>query len=74
MLYTSIVHDAFPFIVDIIEDHWIRASFHVTPHKEWFATFYGSKEGCVILGNNYDCESTKVGGVLIYLLTMVHPL
>ena len=32
------------------------ASFHVTPVKECFTTFYASNHGHVYLGNNYVCS------------------
>ena len=39
------------------------ASFHVTPHKEWFTTYDASRKGRVHLGNDYACEIVEVGDV-----------
>lgn len=44
---------------DVILHDWIldsRASFHVTPHKEWFTTYDAKRTGRVCLGNDYACE------------------
>ena len=39
------------------------ASFHVTPHKEWFTTYDVSHKGRVHLGNDYACKIVGVGDV-----------
>ena len=39
------------------------ASFHVTPHREWFTTYDASRKGKVRLGNDYACEIVAVGDV-----------
>ena len=51
---------------DIILHDWILdsgASFHVTPHKEWFTTYDAKRIGRVCLGNDYACEIMGVGYV-----------
>ena len=51
---------------DLIMHDWILdsgASFHVTPHKEWFSTYDASRKGKVRLGNDYACEIIGVGDV-----------
>ena len=55
-------------INDLIMHDWILdsgASFHVTPHKEWFNTYDASHKGGVCLGNDYACEIIGVGDVLL---------
>ena len=42
-----------------------RASFHVTPHREWFVTFDAAHKGHVQLGNGYPCDILGVGDVQI---------
>ena len=39
------------------------ASFHVTPHREWFTTYDASRKGKVRLGKDYACEIVAVGDV-----------
>ena len=39
----------------------LGASFHVTPHKEWFTTYDASCKGRVRLENGYACEIVGVG-------------
>ena len=49
---------------DIMLHDWILdsgASFHVTPHKEWFTTYDAKRTGRVRLGNDYVCEIMGVG-------------
>ena len=51
---------------DLSMHDWILdsgASFHVTPHKEWFSTYDASRKGKVRLGNDYACEIIAVGDV-----------
>ena len=51
---------------DLLMHDWILdlgASFHVTPHKEWFITYDASCKGRVCLGNDYACEIIGVGDV-----------
>ena len=51
---------------DLIMHDWILdsgASFHVTPHKEWFSTYDASRKGKVRLKNDYACEIIGVGDV-----------
>ncbi|MCO5609644.1 hypothetical protein L7F22_063874 [Adiantum nelumboides] len=43
-----------------------RASFHVTPHKEWFSS-YESRHGMVRLGNNYACDIIGAGDIKLSL-------
>ena len=37
------------------------ASFHVTPHREWFSDYTGGRHGVVHLGDNYACEIVGIG-------------
>ncbi|MCO5583014.1 hypothetical protein L7F22_036920 [Adiantum nelumboides] len=51
------------------EQDWIvdsRASFHVTPHKEWFSS-YESRCGTVRLGNSYACDIVGAGDIRLSL-------
>ena len=51
---------------DIMLHDWILdsgASFHVTPHREWFTTYDAKRSGRVRLGNDYACEIMEVGDV-----------
>ena len=51
---------------DVILHDWILdsgASFHVTPHREWFTTYDAKRTGRVRLGNDYACEIMGVGDV-----------
>ena len=51
---------------DLIMHDWILdsgASFHVTPHKEWFSTYDPPCKARVCLGNDYACEIIGVGDV-----------
>ncbi|MCO5566964.1 hypothetical protein L7F22_020647 [Adiantum nelumboides] len=51
------------------EQDWIvdsGASFHVTPHKEWFSS-YECRHGMVRLGNNYACDIIGAGDIKISL-------
>ena len=34
----------------------LGASFHVTPHRDWFNTYDIGMHGYVHLGNNYACD------------------
>ncbi|MCO5612796.1 hypothetical protein L7F22_067067 [Adiantum nelumboides] len=47
------------------EQDWIvdsGASFHVTPHQEWFSTYEG-RHGVVHFGNNYACDIVGAGDI-----------
>jgi len=51
---------------DIVLHDWILdsgASFHVTPHREWFTNYDAKRTGRVRLGNDYACEIMGVGDV-----------
>ncbi|MCO5606974.1 hypothetical protein L7F22_061165 [Adiantum nelumboides] len=51
------------------EQDWIvdsGASFHVTPHKEWFSS-YENRHGMVRLGNNYACDIIGAGDIKLSL-------
>ena len=51
---------------DIVLHDWILdsgASFHVTPHREWFTNYDAKRTGRVHLGNDYACEIMGVGDV-----------
>ncbi|MCO5569108.1 hypothetical protein L7F22_022815 [Adiantum nelumboides] len=51
------------------EQDWIvdsGASFHVTPHKEWFSS-YECRHGMVHLGNNYACDIIGAGDIKLSL-------
>ena len=51
---------------DLVMHDWILdsgASFHVTPHKEWFTTYDASRKSRVCLSNDYACEIIGVGDV-----------
>ena len=53
---------------DIVLHDWILdsgASFHVTPHREWFTNYDAKRTGRVHLGNDYACEIMGVGDVQI---------
>ena len=39
------------------------ASFHVTPHREWFTNYDAKRTSRVQLGNDYACEIMGVGDV-----------
>ena len=39
------------------------ASFHVTPHHEWFTSYDAKITGRVCLGNDHACEIKGVGDV-----------
>ena len=39
------------------------ASFHVTPHKEWFTNYDAKRIDRVCLGNDYVCEIMGLGDV-----------
>ena len=45
-------------VQDWVMDSW--ASFHVTPHREWFTNYDAKRTG---LGNDYACEIMGVGDV-----------
>ncbi|MCO5606802.1 hypothetical protein L7F22_060993 [Adiantum nelumboides] len=52
------------------EQDWIvdlGASFHVTPHKEWFSS-YECRHGMVRLGTNYACDIIGAGKIKLSLL------
>ena len=67
VLLTSSLDGAHLVVIDDLVMHdWIldsRASFHVTPHKEWFTTYDASCKGRVCLGNDYACEIVGIGDV-----------
>ncbi|MCO5612794.1 hypothetical protein L7F22_067064 [Adiantum nelumboides] len=42
------------------------ASFHVTPHKEWFSS-YECRHGMVSLDNNYACDIIGAGNIKLSL-------
>ena len=49
---------------DNMQHDWILdlgASFHATPHREWFNTYDAKGIGRVRLGNDYACEIMGVG-------------
>lgn len=52
-------------------DHvWVLdsgASFHVTPHKEYFESLQIGNFGKVVLGNNESCDVSGMGDVLLKL-------
>ena len=51
---------------NMVMHDWILdsgASFHVTPHREWFTNYDASRTGRVRLGNYYACEIEGVGDV-----------
>ncbi|MCO5610866.1 hypothetical protein L7F22_065108 [Adiantum nelumboides] len=51
------------------EQDWIMdsdASFHVTPHREWFS-YYEGRHGIVHSGNNYACEIFGAGDIKMSL-------
>ena len=39
------------------------ASFHVTPHREWFTNYDAKRTRQVQLGNDYTCKIIGVGDV-----------
>ena len=48
--------------------YWILdsgASFHVTPHRDWFSTYDSGMHGCVHLGNNYACDILGAGDIKV---------
>ena len=52
--------------VDQNVQDWVMdsgASFHVTPHREWFTNYDAKRTGQVQLGNDYACEIMGVGDV-----------
>ena len=51
---------------DIVLHDWILdsgASFHVTPHREWFTNYDAKRTSRVCLGNDYGCEIMDLGDV-----------
>ena len=51
---------------DLAVQDWImdsRASFHVTPHREWLTSYDAKRTGRVCLGNDHACEIKGVGDV-----------
>ena len=51
---------------DLAVQDWIMdsgASFHVTPHCEWFTRYDAKRTGQVCLGNDHACEIKGVGDV-----------
>ena len=51
---------------DLAVQDWIMdsgASFHVTPHREWFTSYDAKRTGRVRLGNDHACEIKGVGDV-----------
>ena len=49
--------------------NWILdsgASFHVTPHREWFSS-YAPIQGIVKLGDSYELEVIGIGDVKIQM-------
>ena len=51
---------------DAYSQDWILdfgASFHVTPHREWFSTYNNGQTGCVHLGNNGACDIVEAGDI-----------
>ena len=39
----------------------LGASFHVTPHREWFTNYDAKRTSRVRLGNDYACEIMGIG-------------
>ena len=53
---------------DIVVQDWImdsRASFHVTPHRQWFTSYDAKTIGRVHLGNDFACAIKGVGDVKV---------
>ena len=51
---------------DIIVQEWIMdsgASFHVTPHREWFTRYDAKRTGRVRLRNNFACDIKGIGDI-----------
>ena len=51
---------------DITVQDWIMdsgASFHVTPHCEWFTRYDAKRTGRVRLGNNFACDIKGIGNI-----------
>ena len=51
---------------DLAVQDWIMdsgASFHVTPHSEWFTSYDAKRIGQFCLGNDHACEIKGVGYV-----------
>ena len=57
--------DAHALLIDEDSDMttWIidsSASFHMTPHKEWFYSYNGGSQGVVYLGDNYLLQGLEM--------------
>ena len=51
---------------DITVQDWIMdsgASFHVTPHCEWFTCYDAKRTGRVRLGNDFACDIKGIGDI-----------
>ena len=51
---------------DITVQDWIMdsgASFHVTPHREWFTRYDAKRTRRVRLGNNFACDIKGIGDI-----------
>ncbi|MCO5555925.1 hypothetical protein L7F22_009469 [Adiantum nelumboides] len=63
-------HDALLALDDWYAQTWIidsSASFHVTPHREWFAT-YSPMHGLVKLGDSQQLEILVIGDVKVCMV------
>ena len=65
--FTSILDSAFLVATsDCALQDWVLdsgASFHVTPHREWFSTYDAARKGRVRLGNDFSYDIIGVGDV-----------
>ena len=43
------------------------ASFHVTPHREWFSTYAKGYQGIVKLGDSYALDIVGIGDIKLVL-------
>ena len=41
------------------------ASFHVTPHREWFTRYDAKSLGTVRLGDSRQCDVVGIGDVMV---------
>ena len=41
------------------------ASFHMTPHREWFTRYEAKPLGIVRLGDSYQCDVIGIGDVVV---------
>ncbi|KAK9113082.1 hypothetical protein Scep_020601 [Stephania cephalantha] len=61
--------DALPALERVENSNrWILdsgASFHMTPHKEWFYTYKSCNGGVVYMGDDGECEVVGIGDVRI---------